>query len=105
MKIVKIVGKSYNEDELEENSKTIRKWYVIKQLKKEEIAGKYHEIQNVEEIKRTYEKLMTGVDEATRKFYQEYIKENWKETYPIMKNVSSYAKIRPDDGIEFCLLI
>lgn len=105
MKIVKLVGKRYNKNELEENSKIVRKWYIIKQIKKEEIIGKYHEIENVDDISRTYEELMKKTDNETKEFYQKYINENWKETYPIMKDVSAYAKIRPSDGTEFCLLI
>ena len=105
MKIVKLIGKTYNEAELEENSKIVRKWLVIKQLNKEEIQGKHHNIENCTEVARIYEDLINKADQETREFYTKYINENWKETHPIMKDVSAYAKIRPNDGTEFCILI
>ena len=105
MKVVKIIGKKYNVTELEENSKVIRKWLAIKQMKKVEIKGKYHIIEDCNEVNKSFNELMETADNVTKKFYQEYINENWKETVPIMKDVSSYAKIRPDDGVEFCILI
>ena len=43
-------------------------------------------------------------DEETRKHYEAYINENWEQTFPIMKDVSSFEKIRPKNGIEFCIL-
>ena len=105
MKIVKLIGKIYNVAELEENSKIVRKWLIIKQLKKEELLGKYHCIENCEEITRIYDDMINKTDSETRNFYTKYINENWKETHPIMKDVSAYAKIRPEDGTEFCILI
>lgn len=105
MKIVKLIGKTYNVAELEDNSKIVRKWLVIKQLKKEDIPGKYHCIENCDEITKTYDEMTSKMSPETRSFYTKYINENWKETHPIMKDVSAYAKIRPDDGTEFCVLI
>ena len=105
MKIVKIIGKKYDVRELEENSKIIRKWFVIKQLKKEELVEKYYEIKDPTEVTKMYEEMIQKADNDTKKFYQAYIEENWKETFPIMRDVSAFAKIRPNDGTEFCLLI
>ena len=39
-----------------------------------------------------------------REHYEKYIEEDWRATHPIMKDVSSFEKIRPKDGIEFCIL-
>ena len=47
---------------------------------------------------------MKECDSKTKKHYENYIAENWKNTHPIMKDVSSFEKIRPKDGIEFCIL-
>ena len=47
---------------------------------------------------------MQECDSKTRESYMEYINEHWKETHPIMKDVSSFEKIRPSDGVEFCIL-
>lgn len=105
MKVVKLVGKSYNKNELEENSKIVRKWLVIKQLKKEELIGKYHVIEDCNEIEKTFKEMIDKTDENTKRYYQEYLEENWKDTFPIMKDVSAYSKIRPLDGTEFCILI
>ena len=105
MKVIKIVGKKYDKKEIEANSKIIRKWYIIKQIDKEEIIGKYHQIINIKEIEDRYHKEMQKADECSKRYYEEYINENMVETYPIMKDVSSFGKIRPDDGVEFCLFI
>ena len=40
-----------------------------------------------------------------RESYEMHVKENWKETFPIMKDVSRFAKIRPKDGVEFSIMI
>ena len=105
MKVVKLVGKDYEIGELEENSKIVRKWLVVKKLQKEEIKGKYHEIKNCEEVTNKFQEMMKKESDEVRQFYEKYINENWKETFPIMKDVSAYAKIRPKDGTEFCILI
>lgn len=105
MKVVKLIGKNYEVNELEENSKIVRKWLVIKKLKKEEIRGKYHNIENFEEINKVFDKMINELDAETKNFFKKYINENWKETFPIMKDVSAYAKVRPEDGTEFCILI
>ena len=47
---------------------------------------------------------MKRQDPDVRKHYENYIRENWRCTHPIMKDVSSYEKIRPADGVEFCIL-
>ena len=105
MKIVKLIGKRYEVNELEENSKVVRKWLVVKKLKKENLDKKYYSIQNIEEVTKLFDDMIAKLDEETREFYMNYIKESWKETFPIMKDVSAYAKIRPTDGTEFCILI
>ena len=105
MIVIKIQGKSYDPNEIERNSKIIRKWFVLKQLNKEEIIGKYHTIENCTEIENLYTKAIKSVDEKEKTFYETYLQENWKETHPILKDVSSYEKIRPHDGVEFCMLI
>ena len=105
MKIVKLIGKRYEVDELEENSKIVRKWLIIKKLKKENLDEKYYTIQNGEEVTKLFEDMIEELDKETKEFYKKYINENWKETFPIMKDVSAYEKIRPTDGTEFCILI
>ena len=105
MKVVKLIGKKYEEAELEENSKIVRKWLIIKQLRKEELVGKHHNIENCDKVTKEFEEMMEKVDQETKEFYRKYVDENWKETHPIMKNVSAFAKIRPKDGTEFCILI
>ena len=67
--------------------------------------GKYHTIQNCEDVTKAFDDMLKKLDEETKKFYLDYVRENWKETFPIMKDVSAYAKIRPTDGTEFCILI
>ena len=47
---------------------------------------------------------MEKCDEETKNHYKKYISENWETTHPIMKDVSSFEKIRPKDGVEFCIL-
>ena len=37
--------------------------------------------------------------------YEKHVSENWKDTFPIMRDVSRFEKVRPEDGIEFCILI
>ena len=105
MKVVKLLGKVYNEDELEQNSKIVRKWFIIRQIKKEPINGKYHTIEDCTKINNEYENLFQKLKEEDKNFYEKYLNENWKETFPIMKDVSSFKKIRPEDGTEFCLFI
>ena len=105
MIVVKILGKVYNPDEIEHNSKIVRKWFVLKQVNKERIVGKYHTIEDCTIIEKLYTEAIESVCKADRDFYEKYLQENWKETHPILKDVSSYEKIRPKDGIEFCMLI
>ena len=105
MRIVKLIGKKYDAEKLEENSKIVRKWLVIKQINKEELTEKYYDINDCDEINKLYEETISKIDPETRNFYSKYINENWRETHPIMKDVSAYAKIRPTDGTEFCILI
>ena len=105
MKVVKLIGKRYEVNELEENSKIVRKWLVIKKLKKETLDEKYYTIEDCKNVTKLFNEMIMEVDVETRKFYQDYIDESWKETFPIMKDVSAYAKIRPTDGTEFCILI
>lgn len=105
MRIVKLIGKKYDAEKLEENSKIVRKWLVIKQINKEELTRKYYDIEDCDKISKVYEETISKIDPETRSFYAKYIEENWRETHPIMKDVSAYAKIRPEDGTEFCILI
>ena len=105
MIVVKIQGKLYKPDEIERNSKIVRKWFILKQINKEEIIGKYHTIENCTKIEEQYIKAIESVNEKDKIFYEKYLQENWKETHPILKDVSSYEKIRPHDGVEFCMLI
>ena len=105
MIIVKLRGKSYDPSRLEENSKIVRKWFVIKQIRKEQLHGKYHVIEDCEEVIESYNQIINTVSTETKSFYDTYLNETWKETYPIMKDVSSFEKIRPCDGTEFCMLI
>ena len=105
MKIIKILNKTYDEKEIENNSKTVRKWFIIKQIKKEELSEKYYTIENVDKVDSEYKEIIGTISEDTREFYGKYLDENWKETFPIMKDVSRYQKIRPTDGVEFCILI
>ena len=103
MKIVKILGKIYSKDEVENNAKIVKKWFVIKQINNCTFEEKYYCIENVENIEKEYEKAMEKLDKEKREFYEEYMRENMKETFPIIKDVSSYHKIRPDDGVEYCI--
>ena len=48
--------------------------------------------------------MLMNCSNEEKEHYRKHINENWKDTHPIMKNVSSYGKIRPKDGIEFCIL-
>ena len=105
MKIVKIIGKKYSPDELETNSKIIRKWLSIAQIKKKDISDKYHQIEDIEAIEKEYETCLSTLNEEQKAYYKNYLAENWKETFPIMKDVSKYERIRPNDGIEFCVLL
>ena len=105
MKIIKIVGKEYSPEEIETNSKIIRKWISIAQIQKKDINEKYHQINNIEEVEVEYEKCLSKLNEQDKKFYTEYLNETWQNTFPIMKDVSRFAKIRPKDGVEFCVLI
>ena len=105
MKVIKLVGKEYHANEVAQNALIVKKWFVIQQILKTDISSKYHEISVPENIESEYTKIIQTCNEETRKFYSEYINENWKETFPIMKDVSSFEKIRPKDGVEFCILI
>ena len=105
MKIIKIIGKEYLPNEIEMNSKVVRKWISIAQILKKDISEKYHHIENVEEVETEYEKCLSKLNEQDKKFYTEYLNEPWQNTFPIMKDVSRFAKVRPNDGVEFCVLL
>ena len=105
MKIIKIIGKVYSPNEIEANSKIVRKWLSSAQILKKNISGKYHEINNVEEVEKEYDTCLKSLNEEDKKYYSQYISENWKETFPIMKDVSRFENVRPKDGIEFCVLL
>ena len=104
MKIIKILGKVYNKSEVENNAKIVKKWFVIEQVKNCTFEEKYYCIDNVENIEKEYEKVMEKLDKEKREFYEEYMRETMKETFPIIKDVSSFYKIRPEDGVEYCIL-
>ena len=104
MLVVKILGKRYDKNELEQNSIIVRKWFICKQLEKEEIVGKHHVITDIPEVEKRYEDLIQKQNAETRDFYNEYLNESFQSTYPLMKDVSSFEKIRPEDGTEFCIL-
>ena len=76
-----------------------------KSVKMQKITQKSH-ISNKKINKNcfSYESIMEKCDEETRNHYEKYITENWEVTHPIMKDVSSFEKIRPKDGVEFCIL-
>lgn len=105
MKVIKLLGKVYDADKLEENSKIVRMWLIVKQIKKEDITGKHHTIADCNKVIEEYKTSLLNVKEEDRKFYEKYLNENWRETHPIMKDVSSFKKIRPTDGTEFCVMI
>ena len=105
MKVIKILNIKYKSDEIEANSKIIRKWLIIKQVKKEKLIGKYHQIDSIEKVEAEYKEIYGTLSEENQEFYRKYLNENWTETHPIMKDVSRYSKIRPDDGIEFCVMV
>ena len=105
MKVIKIVGKEYVPEENEKNSRIIRKWISVAQILKKDISEKYHQINNIEEVETEYEKCVSKLNEQDKKFYNEYLNESWLNTFPIMKDVSRFAKVRPDDGVEFCVLL
>ena len=44
MIVVKLVGKKYNEEELQENSIIIRKWFILQCRKKKKFSEKYYDI-------------------------------------------------------------
>ena len=48
--------------------------------------------------------MISKCTKEEKEHYQRYINENWRYTHPIMKDVSSFEKIRPKDGVEFCIL-
>ena len=105
MKVIKIVGKKYDKKEVEENAKIVKKWYVVQQVKKNDLKGKYHEIGNTDAIENEYRTLMSVLCDEKQKFYTDYIDENWQTSHPIMSDVSRFEKIRPKDGVEFCLYV
>ena len=105
MKIIKIIGKVYSPDEIEANSRIVRKWLSTAQILKKNICGKYHEINDIEKVEKEYEACLSTLSEDDKKHYLQYIAENWKETFPIMKDVSRFEKVRPSDGVEFCVLL
>ena len=105
MKIIKIIGKEYLPNEIEMNSKIIRKWISVAQILKKDISEKYHQINNIEEVENEYEECLSKLNEQDKKFYTEYLNESWQNTFPIMKDVSRFAKVRPSDGVEFCVLL
>ena len=105
MKVIKIVGKKYNKSEIDSNAKIIKKWYVIQQVKKNELNGKYHEIGNIIEVETEFEMILKQLSNEDKQFYTDYVNEKWQLSHPIMSDVSRFEKIRPEDGVEFCLYV
>ena len=103
MKVIKIMGKVYCKNEVENNAKIVKKWFVIEQIKNCTFEEKYYCIDNVESIEKEYEEAMKKLDKDRREFYEEYMRETMRETFPIIKDVSSFHKIRPSDGVEYCI--
>ena len=103
MKVVKIKGKVYQKNEVEKNAKIVKKWFVIQQLNKSTLEEKYYCIEDIEKLEKEYEGALNKLDKEKKKFYEEYMNEAMKETFPIIKDVSSYHKIRPKDGVEYCI--
>ena len=52
MIVVKIIGKTYKKEELQENSVKIRKWFALQCLNKQEFKQKYYEISDNDEIEQ-----------------------------------------------------
>ena len=52
MIVVKIIGKQYKKEELQENSVLIRKWFVIQCKKKKEFSEKYYDIYENNDIEK-----------------------------------------------------
>ena len=50
MIVVKIIGKRYSKEELQENSILIRKWFVIRCRTKKEFSEKYYNISENNDI-------------------------------------------------------
>ena len=44
-----------------------------------------------EEVTKNYEEMINKLGEEDREFYKKYLNENWKETVPIMKDVSAWG--------------
>ena len=105
MKVIKIAGKEYDPNDVEINSKIVRKWLVINQINKIELSGKYHTIFDEKKVDTEYTELMAKIDQASKQFFSEYVGEPWENTFPIMKDVSRVEKLRVKDGVEFCVLI
>ena len=105
MKVIKIIGKKYRKEEVEENALIVKKWYIIQQIKKNDLQGKYHEIKNVEENESEFVTLFNNLGKNDQRFYQDYLDEKWQLSHPMMSDVSRFEKVRPSDGIEFCLYV
>ena len=52
MLIVKLVGKKYDKEELQENSIKVRKWFAIKCIQKETLDKKHYEISENDNIEK-----------------------------------------------------
>ena len=52
MIVVKIIGKQYKKEELQENSVLIRKWFVIQCKKKKEFSEKHYDIYENNDIEK-----------------------------------------------------
>ena len=68
MIVIKLQGKSYESAQLEANSKIVKMWYVLKQVRKEKIIGKYHTIEDCDRVMDEYNEIIGTVDPDTRKF-------------------------------------
>ena len=52
MLIVKIVGKKYSKEELQENSIIIRKWFAVRCIENITFDEKYYEINEVSQLEQ-----------------------------------------------------
>ena len=52
MIIVKIIGKQYNKNELQENSVKIRKWFAIQCMNNKVFNDKYYEFSENDDIEK-----------------------------------------------------
>lgn len=52
MLVIKILGKQYDKNELQENSIIIRKWFAIRCIEKLTFTDKYYEIKEINKVEK-----------------------------------------------------